>query len=140
MSNLELHQYLPKLPEGAIQEFLEWCMLEQSTAAGLEFKPDRTKLNNLAPADYSKQLVDQFMKVRPDPIRAGLVAVIAGQQADKHELSGLAAVVDFVALYVKYLIPKDGTNPEEADAILAKAGQHQYEQLVAIAKKHGVSF
>ena len=139
MSNLELHQYLSKLPEAALQEFLEWCMLDQSTAAGLEFKPDQTKLKNLASADYSKQLVDQFMKVRPDPIRAGLVAVIAGQQADKHELSGLAAVVDFVALYVKYLIPKDGTNPEEADAILAKAGQHQYEQIVEIAKKHGVS-
>ena len=139
MSNLELHQYLPKLPDAALQEFIEWCMLDQSTAAGLEFKPDQTKLKNLALADYSKQLVDQFMKVRPDPIRAGLVAVIAGQQADKHELSGLAAVVDFVALYVKYLIPKDGTNPEEADAILAKAGQHQYEQIVEIAKKHGVS-
>jgi hypothetical protein len=139
VSNLELHQYLPKLPDAALQEFIEWCMLDQSTAAGLEFKPDQTKLKNLALADYSKQLVDQFMKVRPDPIRAGLVAVIAGQQADKHELSGLAAVVDFVALYVKYLIPKDGTNPEEADAILAKAGQHQYEQIVEIAKKHGVS-
>ena len=139
MSNLELHQYLPQLPEAALQEFIEWCMLEQSTAAGLEFKPDQSKLNNLAPADYSKQLVDQFMKVRPDPIRAGLVAVIAGKQADKHELTGLAAVVDFVSLYVKYLIPKDGTNPEEADAILAKASQHQYERLVEIAKKHGVS-
>jgi hypothetical protein len=114
-------------------------MLEQSTAAGLEFKPDQSKLKNLAPADYSKQLVDQFMKVRPDPIRAGLVAVIAGKQADKHELTGLAAVVDFVSLYVKYLIPKDGSNPEEADAILAKASQHQYEKLVEIAKKHGVS-
>ncbi|MFM9157515.1 MAG: hypothetical protein ACKOPK_06245, partial [Dolichospermum sp.] len=85
------------------------------------------------------QLIDQFMKVRPDPIRAGLVAVIAGQQADKHELTGLAAVVDFVSLYVKYLIPKDGTNPEEADAILAKASQHQYERLVEISQKHGVS-
>ncbi|WP_071190766.1 hypothetical protein [Trichormus sp. NMC-1] len=139
MSNLELHQYLSQLPDAALQEFIEWCMLEQSKAAGLEFKPDQGKLKNLAPADYSKQLVDQFMKVKPDPIRAGLVAVIAGKQADKHELSGLAAVVDFVSLYVKYLIPKDGSNPEEADAILAKASQHQYEQLVEVAKKHGVS-
>ena len=48
-------------------------------------------------------------------------------------------MVDFVSLYVKYLIPKDGSNPEEADAILAKASQHQYEKLVEIAKKHGVS-
>ena len=139
MSNLELHQYLSKLPEAALQEFIEWCMLEQSTAARLEFKPDQTTLKNLSPADYSKQLVDQFMKVRPDPIRAGLVAVIAGKQADKHELTGLAAVVDFVSLYVKYLIPKDGSNAEEADTILAKASQHQYEQLVEIAKKHNVT-
>ena len=67
MSNLELHQYLPQLPEAALQEFIEWCMLDQSTAAGLEFKPDQSKLKNLAPGYYSKQLVDQFMKVRPDP-------------------------------------------------------------------------
>ncbi|MEA5619988.1 hypothetical protein VB711_19375 [Cronbergia sp. UHCC 0137] len=139
MSDLELHKYLPQLPEAALQEFTEWCVLEQSKAARLEFKPDESKLNNLAPADYLKQLIDQFLKVKPDPIRAGLVAVIAGQQSDKHALPGLAAIVDFVSLYVKYLIPKDGTNPEEADIILAKATQHQYEQLVEIAKKHGVN-
>ena len=46
MSNLELHQYLPQLPEAVLQEFIEWCMLEQSTAAGLEFKPDQSKLKN----------------------------------------------------------------------------------------------
>jgi hypothetical protein len=139
VSNLELYQYLPKLPDNALQEFTEWCVLEQSKAAGLDFKPDQTRLKDLAPADYLKQLIDQFMKVKPDPIRAGLVAVIAGQQSEKHNLSGLAAVVDFVSLYVKYLIPKDGTDPAEADAILTKAAQHQYDQLAEIAKKHGVS-
>ena len=138
MSNLELHKYLPLLPEAALQEFTEWCVLEQAKAAGLEFKPDKTKLANLASAQYLPQLIDQFMKVKPDPIRAGLVGVIAGQQADKHGLSGLAAVVDFVSLYVKFLIPKDGTSPEDADVILTKATQHQYEKVVEIAKKHGV--
>ncbi|WP_413172178.1 hypothetical protein [Anabaena azotica] len=139
MSNLELYKYLPQLPDAALQEFTQWCILEQSTAAGLEFKPDEAKLKNLEPLNYIKLLIDQFMKVKPDPIRAGLVAVIAGQQADKHNLSGLAAMVDFVALYVKYLIPKDGTNPEEADQILAKASQHQYDKLAEIAKQHGVN-
>ncbi|MEA5553378.1 hypothetical protein VB713_20780 [Anabaena cylindrica UHCC 0172] len=138
MSDLALYKYLPRLPEAALQEFTEWCVLEQSKAAGLEFKPDATKLKNLAPADYLKQLIDQFMKVKPDPIRAGLVAVIAGKESDKHNLSGLAAIVDFVSLYVKYLIPKDGTDPEDAEGILAKASQHQYEQLTEIAKKHDV--
>ena len=65
--------------------------------------------------------------MKPDPSRAGLVAVIAVDQADKHNLSGLPTLVDFVSLYVKYLIPKDGTNPEEADKILAKASQDQYD-------------
>lgn len=139
MSNLELYKYLPQVPEIALKEFIEWCVFEQSKTAGLEFKPDQNKLKNLEITDYVKQLIDQFMKVRPDPIRAGLVAVIAGQQADKHELSGIAAVVDFVALYVKFLIPKDGTNPEEAEGILNKATQHQFEQLTEIAKKYGVS-
>jgi hypothetical protein len=127
VSDLELYKYLPNLPDAALQEFTEWCVLEQAKAAGLEFKPDQTKLKNLAPGDYLKQLIDQFMKV------------IAGQQSDKHNLSGLAAIVDFVALYVKFSIPKDGTEPEQAEAILAKASQHQYEQLTQIAKKHDVA-
>ncbi|WP_353930566.1 hypothetical protein WJM97_20200 [Okeanomitos corallinicola TIOX110] len=139
MSNIELYQYLPKLPDAALQEFTEWCVLEQSKAAGLEFKPDENKLKNLEPGDYLKQLIDQFMKVKPDPIRAGLVAVIAGQQSDQHNLSGSAAIVDFVALYVKFLIPKDGTDPADAETILTKASQHQYDQLMEIAKKHGVA-
>jgi hypothetical protein len=138
VSNVELYQYLPKLSDDALQEFTEWCVLEQSKAAGLDFKPDQSKLQNLPPADYLKQLIDQFMKVKPDPIRAGLVAVIAGQQSEQHNLSGLAAIVDFVSLYVKYLIPKDGTDPAEAESILTKAAQHQYDQLTEIARKHGV--
>jgi hypothetical protein len=92
----------------------------------------------LPPADYIPKLVDQFMKVKPDPIKAGLVAAIAGKEADKHGLSGMAVVADFVSLYVKYLIPKEGTLPEDAQTILTKASQHQYEKLTEIAKKHGV--
>lgn len=140
MSDIALHKYLPLLPDAALQEFTEWCVLEQSKAAGCDFKPDTTKLNNLAPADYIPKLVDQFMKVKPDPIKAGLVAAIAGKEADAHALSGMAIIADFVSIYVKYLIPKDGTKPEDADALLLKAGQEQCEKLVEIAKKYGVEF
>ena len=139
VSNIELYQYLSKTPDAALQEFTEWCVVEQSKAAGFDFKADQTKLQNLEPADYIQQLIDQFMKVKPDPIRAGLVAVIAGQQSDKHNLPRVAAMVDFVSIYVKLLIPKDGTEPTEAEGILNKASQHQYDQLVEIAKKHGVN-
>jgi hypothetical protein len=140
VSDLALHKYLPRLPEAALQEFTEWCVLEQAKAAGCNFTPDRSKLDNLPPADYLPKLIDQFMKVKPDPIKAGLVAAIAGKEADKHALSGLAVVADFVSLYVKYLIPKEGTTPEEAEAILTKASQHQGEKLTEIAKKHGIEF
>ncbi|MDZ8026526.1 MAG: hypothetical protein RMX97_17785 [Nostoc sp. DedQUE11] len=138
MSDLALHNYLPRVPDAALQEFIEWCVLEQAKAAECNFTPDITKLDNLPPADYVPKLVDQFMKVKPDPIKAGLVAAIAGKEADKHGLSGLAVAADFVSLYVKYLIPKEGTTPEDAQTILTKASQHQYEKLTEIAKKHGV--
>ncbi|MBD2681434.1 MULTISPECIES: hypothetical protein [Nostoc] len=138
MSDLALHNYFPRVPDAALQEFIEWCVLEQAKAAECNFTPDRTKLANLPPADYIPKLVDQFMKVKPDPIKAGLVAAIAGKEADKHGLSGMAVVADFVSLYVKYLIPKEGTVPEDAQAILTKASQHQLEKLTEIAKKHGV--
>jgi len=138
VSDLALHKYFPRLPETALQEFTEWCVLEQAKAAGCNFTPDRSKLDNLPPADYLPKLVDQFMKVKPDPIKAGLVAAIAGKEADKHALSGLAVVADFVSLYVKYLIPKEGMTPEDAEAILTKASQHQCEKLTEIAKKHGI--
>ncbi|WP_414569026.1 hypothetical protein [Nostoc sp. CCY 9925] len=140
MSDLALHNYLPRVPDAALQEFIEWCVLEQAKAAECNFTPDRTKLDNLPPADYVPKLVDQFMKVKPDPIKAGLVSAIAGKEADKHGLSGLAIVADFVSLYVKYLIPKEGTTPEDAQTILTKASQHQCEKLTEIAKKHGVEF
>jgi hypothetical protein len=138
VSDIALHKYLPRLPEAALQEFTEWCVVEQAKTAGLNFTPDKSKLNNLPPVDYIPKLVDQFMKVKPDPIKAGLVAAIAGKEADKHALPSLATVVDFVSLYVKYLIPKEGNNPEQAEAILTQASQQQCEQLTQIAKKYGV--
>jgi hypothetical protein len=138
VSDLALHNYLPRVPDAALQEFIEWCVLEQAKAAECNFTPDRSKLDNLPPADYIPKLVDQFMKVKPDPIKAGLVAAIAGKEADKHSLSGLAIVADFVSLYVKYLIPKEGSTKEQAEEILTQASQHQCEKLTEIAKKHGV--
>lgn len=140
VSDIALHKYLPRLPEAALQEFIEWCVLDQATAAGLNFTPDTSKLSNLPPADYIPKLVDQFMKVKPDPIKAGLVAAIAGKEADQHALTGVAIVADFVSLYVKYLIPKEGTTAEQAQEVLTKASQHQCEKLVEIAKKYGVEF
>ncbi|BAY13802.1 hypothetical protein [Calothrix sp. NIES-2098] len=140
MSDIALYRYLPRLPETALQEFTEWCVLEQAKTAGIDFAPDTSKLNNLPPQDYIPKLIDQFMKVKPDPIKAGLVAAIAGKEADKHALSGVAALVDFVSLYVKYLIPKDGSTSEKADALLLEAAQKQCEKLIQIAKKHGVEF
>ncbi|MBN3882523.1 MAG: hypothetical protein V7K64_14930 [Nostoc sp.] len=140
MSDLALHKYLPRVPDAALQEFIEWCVVEQAKAAECNFTPDRSKLDNLQPADYIPKLVDQFMKVKPDPIKAGLVAAIAGKEADKHALSGLAIVADFVSLYVKYLIPKEGSTREQAEEILTQASQHQSEKLTEIAKKHGVEF
>ncbi|MBH8554817.1 hypothetical protein I8751_21170 [Nostocaceae cyanobacterium CENA357] len=138
MSDIALHKYLPRLPEAALQEFIEWCVLEQSKAAGCKFTPDTSKLNNLPPGEYIPKLVDQFMKVKPDPIQAGLVAAIAGKEADKHALSGLAIVADFVSLYVKYLIPKEGNTPEQAEAIITQASQEQCEKFTQIATKYGV--
>ncbi|MBW4562317.1 MAG: hypothetical protein KME32_14425 [Mojavia pulchra JT2-VF2] len=140
MSDIALHRYLPRLPETALQEFTEWCVLEQAKTAGFDFTPDTSKLNNLPPKDYIPKLIDQFMKVKPDPIKAGLVAAIAGKEADKNALSGLPALADFVSLYVKYLIPKDGSTAEQADALLMQASQEQCEKLIQIAKKYGVEF
>ncbi|WGV27247.1 hypothetical protein [Halotia branconii] len=138
MSDIALHKYLSRLPEAALQEFIEWCVLEQSKLAGCNFTPDTSKLNNLPPADYIPKLVDQFMKVKPDPIKAGLVAAIAGKEADQHGLSGLAIVADFVSLYVKYLIPKEGNTPQQAETIITQASQEQCEKFTQIATKYGV--
>ena len=140
MPDIALHKYLHLLPEAALQEFIEWCVLEQGKAAGCNFTPDKSKLNNLPPIEYVPKLIDQFMKVKPDPIKAGLVAAIAGKEADKHGLSGLAVVADFIALYVKYLIPKDGNTPQQAEMILTDASQKQCEKFTEIAKKYDVKF
>ncbi|MDH6099839.1 hypothetical protein NWP21_13535 [Anabaenopsis sp. FSS-46] len=140
MSDIPLHRYLPRLPEAALQEFIEWCVLEQAKAAECNFTPDQSKLNNLPPTEYITQLIDQFMKVKPDPIKAGLVAAIAGKEADQHGLSGLAVIADFIALYVKYLIPKDGNTPQQAEMILTDASQKQCEKFMEIAKKYDVTF
>ncbi|MDB9539191.1 hypothetical protein NWP22_03090 [Anabaenopsis tanganyikae CS-531] len=138
MSDIPLHRYLPRLPEAALQEFIEWCVLEQAKAAECNFTPDQSKLNNLPPTEYITQLIDQFMKVKPDPIKAGLVAAIAGKEADQHGLSGLAVIADFIALYVKYLIPKDGNTPQQAEMILTDASKKQCEKFMEIAKKYDV--
>ncbi|MBD2494046.1 hypothetical protein BCD64_23105 [Nostoc sp. MBR 210] len=140
MSDLELHKYLPKLPEAALQEFTEWCVLEQSKAAGIEFTPNKTKLENLIPNEYIWQLIDQFMKEKPDPIKTGLVATMAGQEADSHGLIGSAIMADFIALYVKYLIPANGTTPEEAKQLITEAAIQQYEKLSELADKYNVTF
>ncbi|ALF54798.1 hypothetical protein ACX27_21345 [Nostoc piscinale CENA21] len=140
MSDLELHKYLPKLPETALQEFTEWCVLEQSKAAGIEFTPDQTKLANLIPNEYIWQLIDQFIKEKPDPIKASLVATMAGQEADSHGLIGSAIMADFIALYVKYLIPANGTTPEEAKQLITEAAIQQYEKLSELADKYNVTF
>ncbi|QLE58054.1 hypothetical protein [Nostoc sp. TCL26-01] len=140
MPDLELHKYLPKLPEAALQEFTEWCVVEQSRAAGLEFIPDKTKLENLIPNEYIWQIIDQFMKVKSDPIKAGLVSAMAGQEADSHGLVGSAIMVDFVALYIKYLIPENGRTPEEAKALITEAAIQQYEKLSELADKYNVQF
>ncbi|WP_066380246.1 MULTISPECIES: hypothetical protein [unclassified Anabaena] len=140
MSDLELHKYLPKLPEEALQEFTEWCVLEQAKLAGIEFTPDTTKLQNLIPNEYIWQIIDQFMKDRPDQIKAGLVSAMAGKEADSHGLVGSAIMVDFLALYVKYLIPSIGNTPEEAKALISEAAIQQYEKLSELADKYNVKF
>jgi hypothetical protein len=140
VSDLELHKYLPKLPEPALQEFTEWCVLEQAKAAGIEFTPDPTKLQDLIPNEYIWQLIDQFMKVKPDPIKAGLVSTIAGQEADSHGLIGSAVMADFVALYIKYSIPENGTPPEEAQKLITEAAIQQYEKISELADKYNVRF
>jgi hypothetical protein len=138
VTELALHNHLSHLPEEALQEFTEWCVLEQAKEAGYKLTPDRSKLDKLPTGDYIYQLVDQFMKVKPDPIRTGLAGAIAGKQADNHALSGTAAIVDFVSLYIRYLLPKEGSEQEKAEAILNQASQQQFEKLSQIAKKYDV--
>ena len=138
MPELVLHKHLPRLPETALQEFTQWCILEQAKEAGYEFTPNESKLENLSPAEYIYQIVDQFLKVKNNPIKDGLAAVFAGKLADNHGLSGTAAMVDFVSLYVKYLFPSEGNDPQQADELIERASQEQFEKLVQIAKGHNV--
>jgi len=138
MSNLALHEYISRLPEEALQEFTEWCILEQAKEAGYDLTPNRSKLDNLPTGDYIHQLVDQFMQVKKNPIKDGLAAVLAGKQVDEHALPSVAAIVDFVSLYVKYLFPQVGKDEAETDAILAQASQQQLEKVSQIAQKYHV--
>ncbi|MEM7555463.1 MAG: hypothetical protein AAF378_15460 [Cyanobacteria bacterium P01_A01_bin.84] len=136
MSNTEIHQYLNTVPEKALQEFAEWCVTEQAKEAGYEFSPHKGKLVNLSPTEYIQQLIDEFMKVKNNPIKDGMAAVFAGKQADNHALSGTPAIVDFISLYVKYLFPQEGNDPQQADELIAKAEEQQLEKLTQIAQKY----
>ncbi|MFH7029104.1 MAG: hypothetical protein ACHBN1_27855 [Heteroscytonema crispum UTEX LB 1556] len=138
MTELELHQYLPQLPEEALQEFTEWCLLEQTKDAGFEFIPDSSKLENLALAEYIPALIGQFMEATRNSIPGGLAAVLAGKIADKHALPGLAMLVDFVSLYITYLIPGSEKNELPPDEKVTQLSQQQFEQLSQIAKKYNV--
>ena len=138
MPELVLHKHLSCLPETALQEFTQWCILEQAKEAGYEFTPNESKLENISPAEYIYQIVDQFLKVKNNPIKDGLAAVFAGKLADNHGLSGTAAMVDFISLYVKYLFPSEGHDPQQADELIDRASQEQFEKLVQLAKEHNV--
>ncbi len=138
MSELALHQHLSILPEVALQEFTQWCVLEQAKEAGYEFTPNESKLENLSPNEYIYQLIDQFLQVKNNPIRDGLAAVSAGKLVDRHGLSGAAAMVDFISLYVKYLFPSEGNDPQQVDELIKQASQQQFEKLAQIAKEHNL--
>jgi hypothetical protein len=137
MSELELHSYLPRLSEEALKEFTEWCVIEQATEAGFELIVDKSKLANLAPAYYIEELVDQFVQATRNSIAGGMAILAAGKQADTHALTGIAIVVDFISLYVKYLAPKGEKNMLPIDEKLAQAAQEQFDKLCEIAQKYG---
>ncbi|MGJ5672374.1 MAG: hypothetical protein ACR9NN_01910 [Nostochopsis sp.] len=138
MSNSELHNHLAGLPETVLQEFTQWCVLEQATAAGYEFTPDLLKLKNLETVDYIHELVGQFADATRKSIEGSMAIMVAGKQADNHALPGIAAIVDFISLYVKYLVPKGPNNELPTDEKLNLASQEQFEQLCQIAKKYSV--
>ncbi|MCX7594119.1 MAG: hypothetical protein N2235_10225 [Fischerella sp.] len=138
MSDLELHKYLSGLPEAVLREFTQWCVLEQATAAGYEFNPDLMKLENLAAVDYINELVGQFVEATRKSIEGSMAILVAGKQADNHALPGIAAIVDFISLYVRYLVPKGQKNELSPEEKLIQASQEQFEQLGQIAKKYGV--
>jgi len=49
-------------------------------------------------------------------------------------------MVDFISLYVKYLIPENGNTPEEAKQLILEAAIQQYEKLSELADKYNVKF
>jgi hypothetical protein len=136
----ELHSYFPALSQQALKEFTEWCILEQAIAAGYEFTPDQTKLiAQPTPAHYIEELVDQFVLATRNTIEGGLAIVLAGTEADKHAVPGIGIVVDFISLYILYLVPKGkNNNTLAAEEKLKQASSEQFEQLRQIAKKHNV--
>ncbi len=138
MSNKALHEHLANLPEEALQEFTQWCVTQQAREAGYEFTPNEKKLGELTTADYIPELVGQFMDTTRKDIRTGLVATFAGKQADNHSLPDLPAMVDFVSLYVKHLFPSEGTDETQAEELIAKASEQQFEKLSQIAQEHNV--
>lgn len=139
MSELTLHKYLPQLPDAALQEFTQWCVLEQAKAAGFKFTHDPKKLENLAPADYIPQLIGQFVEATRNTIEGGMAILVAGQQSDKHALSGLGIAVDFISLYVLYLVPQGKQKTLPTDEKLTQASQEQFDKLCEIGKKYGVA-
>jgi hypothetical protein len=138
MSELDLYPHLSKLPEDALKEFAEWCMLEQAKEGGYEFTPDKIKLKNLSGGHYVEQLIDQFMGATRNTIEGGMAALAAGKQADSHGLKGLPIVIDFISLYVKYLLPKAKKTNLSTDDKLVKASQEQFDKLNEIAAKYNV--
>ncbi len=137
-SNIELHTYLPRFPDEALKEFTEWCIFEQATAAGYEFTPDTKKLEDLEPAYYVEELVDQFVKATRNSIEGGLSILLAGKEADGNALKGIPIVVDFVSLYIKYLAPKGAKNTQPTNEKLAQVAQEQFDKLSEIAKNYGI--
>lgn len=143
MSEIELYSHLPKLSVDALKEFTEWCIVEQAVDAGYEFTPDQSKLINLEAAYYIEQLVDQFINATRNSIEGGIAALAAGKQADSHGLQGIPIVVDFISLYVRFLVPKGRKkmhpNEEVTNEIYEKACQEQWDKLCEIAQKYQVA-
>lgn len=139
MSELTLHKHLLHLPDAMLQEFTQWCVLEQATAAGYKFTPDPKKLENLSPEDYIPELISQFVEATRNTIEGGMAVLAAGQQADQHALPGLGVIVDFISLYVLYLVPKGKKNMLPPEEKLTQASQEQFDKLCEIGKKYGVA-
>ena len=137
-SEIQLHTYLDSFPDEALKEFVEWCILEQAIEAGYEFTPNPKKLADLEATYYIEELVDQFVKATRNSIDGGLAILLAGKEADTNTLEGVLIVVDFISLYVKYLVPKGTKNTLLPDEKLEEAEQEQFNKLSEIAKKYNV--